>query len=192
MKYNKNIVYRSYNFMEVQQKKRTYRKKEAKTESIYSDCLLTIPVLVNIKYVGKNTKSLLEKKVKGDIEGKCIVEGYVKTDSSKVISYSSGIVQGQNIRFDVMVQCDVCYPVEGATIQCKAVNITKAGIRGESADESPSPFVCFVSREHHVNSQQFGNISEGDTFTCKVIGQRFELNDSYVSILGEIPIQIRK
>ena len=30
------------------------------------------------------------------------------------------------------------------------------------------------------------DIKEGDEFTTRVIGQRFELNDKYISIIGEI------
>ena len=82
----------------------------------------------------------------------------------------------------------MCYPVEGMVITCIARNITKAGIRAETSEESPSPIVCFVSRDHHSNSSQFSAIEENQTFSCKVIGQRFELNDKYVSVLAELTI----
>jgi len=49
--------------------------------------------------------------------------------------------------------------------------------------------VCFVSRDHHANSNQFNAIEENDNFMCRVIGQRFELNDQYISVLGEIPLE---
>ena len=69
---------------------------------------------------------------------------------------------------------------------CNAKNITKAGIRCESADEVPSPIVVFIARDHHFNSNYFSTIQEDDKVTVKVIGQRFELNDKYISIIAEL------
>jgi hypothetical protein len=34
--------------------------------------------------------------------------------------------------------------------------------------------------------QQFNEIKEGDKMNIRVIGQRFELNDKYISIIGEL------
>jgi hypothetical protein len=69
---------------------------------------------------------------------------------------------------------------------CIAKNITKAGIRAESVDETPSPFVLFVARDHFYASDYFNSIEENEKFTARVIAQRFELNDKYVSIIAEI------
>jgi hypothetical protein len=71
-------------------------------------------------------------------------------------------------------------------ISCVAKNITKAGIRGESSTETPSPIVVFVAKDHNYDNPLFADIKEGDEFTTRVIGQRFELNDKYISIIGEL------
>ena len=71
-------------------------------------------------------------------------------------------------------------------MSCVAKNITKAGIRAESADEIPSPIIVYLARDHHYNNKQFSEIEVNDTFNVRVIGQRFELNDKYVSIIGEL------
>jgi len=172
-------------------RKKQGKRKEPKNAGIYSRCMLSHPVVLNVKYIGKNLKSILERSVKTSIEGKCIVEGFVKTESAKIISYSCGVVQGENVKFEVALECQVCYPVEGMLINCIARNITKAGIRAESSEESPSPIICFISRDHHINSSQFNSINEGDTFISRVIGQRFEINDDYVSIIGELVVEKR-
>ena len=95
-------------------------------------------------------------------------------------------MRGVNINFEVVFECQVCCPVEGMLIQCVAKNITKAGIRAESADEKPSPVVIFVTRDHHYMNQQFSSIQEGERFVARVIGQRYELNDKYVSVIAEL------
>ena len=163
------------------------KKKEHKIRDIYSRCLITRNIRLPITAVNKNIRETIENEISYQFEGKCINEGYVKSGSTKIITYSSGIIErGTNILFEVMFECFVCFPVEGTLISCIAKNITKAGIRGESADESPSPIVVFVARDHNYSNSYFSSIQEGDKFTARIIGQRFELNDKYISIIAEI------
>jgi DNA-directed RNA polymerase subunit E'/Rpb7 len=168
------------------QNKSRFKKKDLKLAPIYSRCLLTRSVSLPISSVGKNLTEILEKKIISMIEGRCLVQGFVKPKSTKIITHSSGVVQGSSIVFEVTIDCEVCFPVEGMLISCVAKNITKAGIRAESSDDVPSPVVVFVARDHHYSSTQFSNIQEGDKFTVRVIGQRFELNDKYISIIAEL------
>ena len=167
----------------IQQKKR----RENKIQTVYSRCLLTRKISLHITTIGKNLKETIEENIKVNYEGKCVVEGYIKPNSSKIITYSSGIIErGNNILFEVIFECDVCFPVEGMIISCIAKNITKAGIRAESANEMPSPVVVFIAKDHHYNMAHFSEVKEGDKINIRVIGQRFELNDRYISIIGEL------
>jgi DNA-directed RNA polymerase subunit E'/Rpb7 len=163
-----------------------FKKREIKLLSIYSRSLITRSISIPITSIGKNIQQTIEKNIAVEFEGKCIVEGYVKPGSTKIITYSSGIVRSTNIIFEVVFECHVCCPVEGMLIQCVAKNITKAGIRAESAEESPSPIVVFITRDHNYTMPYFSLIKENDKFNARVIGQRFELNDKYVSIIAEI------
>jgi len=166
-----------------------YKKRETKINTIYSRCLITRNILLPITNIGKNIKETIEKNIIFNFEGKCVVEGFIKPNSSKIVTYSSGLIQGTNIAFEVVFECEICCPVEGMLISCVAKNITKAGVRAESADETPSPVVVFVARDHHFSVSQFSNIQEGDKFVARVIGQRFELNDKYVSIIAELVVE---
>ena len=162
------------------------KKKGNVISSIYSRGLITRNVTLSITNIGKNIKETLENSVIFNFEGKCLVEGFVKPNSSKIISYSSGLIErGNLISFEIIFECDICFPVEGTKITCIAKNITKAGIRAESAFDVPSPIVVFIARDHHYNVADFGSIKEDDKFTVRVIGQRFELNDKFISIIGE-------
>ena len=163
------------------------KKRDIGLTSVYSRCLITRNINIPINAVDKNIKQTIEETISEKFEGKCLVEGYVKPNSCVLLTYSSGLVErGINILFEVVFECKVCYLVEGSLVSCIAKNITKAGIRAESADEVPSPVVVFIARDHQFNSQYFATIKEGDKFNVRVIGQRFELNDKYVSIIGEL------
>lgn len=163
-----------------------YKKRQYVENNIYTRSLITRSIIIPIINVGKNIQETIEKFVSLNYEGKCVAEGFIKPESCKIITHSSGLVKGTNILFEVVFECQVCCPVEGMLIQCVAKNITKAGIRAESLDESPSPIVVFIAREHHYMMQYFSTIEEGAKFTVRVIGQRFELNDKYVSIIAEL------
>ena len=163
------------------------KRKDTKLQSIYSRCLLTRKVVLPINVVGKNLDDVLVDYINNNFEGKCVIEGFVKPNSTKIIRYSSGTIErGNNVVFEVVFECDASFPVEGMLIQCIAKNIVKAGIRAESATDVPSPVVVFIAKDHHYNSQQFADVKEGDRIQVRVIGQRFELNDKYVSIIGEL------
>jgi DNA-directed RNA polymerase subunit E'/Rpb7 len=152
---------------------------------IYSTALITRTIPVNIINVGNNIKQTLEKVIALQIEGKCVVDGFVKPNSTKILTYSSGLVNGPDIIFEVTFECLVCSPVEGMHIKCVAKNITKAGIRAET-NETPSPVVIFIARDHHYTLPYFTTIKENDEIKVSVIGQRFELNDKYISIIAKL------
>ena len=163
------------------------KRKETRIQTVYSRCLITRKVILPITTIGKNLTENIEENIKINFEGKCVVEGYIKPNSSKIITFSSGIIQrGNNVIFDVVFECDICYPVEGMLITCIAKNITKAGIRAESDVDVPSPIVVFIAKDHHYSVAHFAEVKEGDKITIRVIGQRFELNDKYISIIGEL------
>ena len=88
--------------------------------------------------------------------------------------------------FEVVTECQVCLPVEGMHIRCVVKNITEsAGIKAETTEE-PSPVVIYIARDHHFDNAKFNKVKVGDTIMARVIGQRFELNDSYVSVIAEL------
>lgn len=164
--------------------KQKYRQKE--TKNVYSRSLITQSLSLPITAVGQTLKQTLETTVISMVEGKCIVEGYVKPGSVKIITYSSGVVKGDKILFEIVYECEVCFPVAGMLLNCIAKNITKAGIRAESQDGIPSPFVLFIARDHYFANDYFNSIKENENFIARVIAQRFELNDKYISIIAEI------
>ncbi len=164
-------------------------KKQMSSEldksTLFTNALITKKIHVNIQNIGNNIKQTLEKMIASDIEGKCIVEGFVKNGSTKIMTYSSGLIHGAIVTFEVAYECSICSPVEGMNIICIAKNITKAGIRAETND-SPSPVVIFVARDHHYSTPYFSDVKENDEIVVKVIGQRYELNDKYISVIAEL------
>ena len=162
-------------------------KKTDKLQTIYNRSLITRTLTLPMNAVSNNIDNILETNLSFSIEGKCIEEGFVKPGSVKLVTYSNGLLmRGNKVSFEVVFECMICYPVEGMLIQCVAQNITKAGIKGVSSEEDPSPVIIFIARDHNYNNDQFNKIEVGDKFSIRVIGQRFELNDKYISVIAEI------
>ena len=162
---------------------RQIRKK--KDTGIYMKNVLTRKVYVEFSLLGNNIIENIQTILKKNHQGKCSKEGFIKSESVRVINYSSGIINGNNVIFDVVFECMICKPIEGMVFKCNVINITKAGIRAEIKAEE-SPVVVFVARDHHYKNKNFSKISQGDDITIKVIGVRFELNDEYISIIAEL------
>ena len=149
--------------------------KRKKDLGVYMTNLLTRNIHLNFNSVGKNIKETLEKKIKKEIEGKCSIEGFIKPNSTKVISYSSGLLVENTVAFVVVFECMICCPVEGMHIKCNVKNITQAGIRAVINDEI-SPIIVYIARDHHYDNTYFNTVKDGDEVNIKVIGQRYELN----------------
>tara|TARA_B110001452_G_scaffold266669_1_gene274160 strand:+ start:547 stop:1122 length:576 start_codon:yes stop_codon:yes gene_type:complete len=163
------------------------RKNKIK-RGIWMKNVLTRKILLPFHSVGSNIRENIQEKIEESLYNKCSKEGYIKNKSINILSYSSGLVESNNVIFEVMFECEICHPVEGQIIKCQAKNITRAGIRAEYTRETPSPVTIFIARDHHYNNEAFLKVKENEEITIKVIGIRYELNDETIAVLGELKI----
>ena len=146
-------------------------------------------VTVPFVSVGSNIQQIIEEELVNTLEGKCTNEGYIKPNSVRILTYSSGMIDASLVTFHVIFECLVCSPVEGLRFSAVVKNITKAGIRAEYSNVSEgdeSPVVVFISRDHHYNNKDFGKVDIGNIIHVQVVGSRYELNDKQISIIGQL------
>ena len=171
------------------------KKEVKKSYGIYMLHVLERSISLPFNSVGSNIKQVLEEKLMDDLEGKCSNEGYIKENSIRVLTYSSGMLHENNVQFHVIFECLVCNPVEGVRFPAVVKNITKAGIRAEykTKDGSEeSPVIVFISRDHHYTNKDFGKVEIGNSIHVQVIGSRFELYDTQIAIVGELVASKKK
>lgn len=154
------------------------------TDHLYVNSLIYEKIEVPFTRIGNNMNHYFKKYSERMIEGKCRKEGFIRPNSTNVISSSTGLLRSDTVIYDVIFSVDVCFPYENMEVMCKIKNITKIGIRG-IINEMNNPIVLFISREHNTN-KHFEDYEEGQMIKVKVIGNRFELNDEYISVIGEI------
>ena len=151
---------------------------------LYVTSLLHHKIKVPFNKIGNNMDVYFKKYAERELEGKCRKEGYIRPSSSSIVNYSTGLLKGDSVVYDVVYSVDACFPYENMELMCKIKNITKIGIRGVISD-TYNPIVLFISREHNAN-KNFEDYEEGQTIRIRVIGHRFELNDEFISVIGEI------
>jgi len=155
------------------------------SSKIYSRVMLSEKLHITFKDINSKINTNLENLIKNKVEGICIDEGFVKPNSVKLISYSSGELFANNVAFDIVYECLVANTVESMTFDCIVKSITKVGIRAE-INESVSPFVIFIARDHHFDNELFSKINENDIINVRVLGQRYELNNKFISVIAEL------
>jgi DNA-directed RNA polymerase subunit E'/Rpb7 len=184
--------------MSIASRRSTTREKTKRKESgagnmsLYIKNIITKKLSVPIKYVGANIKQVLEEILKKEFEGKCCIDGYVKKGSSKIVTYSCGNINGNVALFTIVFEYLVCNPPNGMRISCVVNNITNAGIMAVANNSDISPINVFIARDHHYNIPYFSQLKVDDVVMIRVIGQRFELNDSAVFIIAELEEQLER
>jgi len=77
------------------------KRKSKKGVGIYMKNVITRKIHLPFTSIGENIKENIEEFLRLQIEGKCIDEGYIRPNSIKIVSYSAGVVMGNNVIFDV-------------------------------------------------------------------------------------------
>lgn len=155
----------------------------------YLKSTLCMKVSLLITEIGNNIEKNLEQKIVHKIEGKCIVDGYIRPKSVSIKTHSAGSISSKYINYHVSFDCMVCTPVEGMLLEAVVKTITKAGIHAEVVDEENEqtniPITVFVSRDLNTD-KNFNDVKEKNKITVKVIGSRYELNDPTICVIAKL------
>ena len=171
----------------IQNKKSSTNKASLDNSHVYIRSLLTQKIVLKYEEVNAELFNILETKIQKLNEGKCVKEGYVKNNSIKLLTYSSGELFDNKILFECVFECLITNPVESTLIYCITKSITKVGVRAELiVDDENSPYIIFIARDHHYNNESFSQIKENDIIQVRILGQRYELNDKFISIIAEL------
>ena len=171
----------------IQTRKSIPNKAFLDNSHIFMRSLLTQKIVLNFNEINNNIYNILETKIKNFNENKCIKEGFIKNNSVKLLTYSSGELFGNKALFECVFECLITNPVESMLINCVAKSLTKVGVRAELVlDDGSSPYIIFIARDHHYNNEMFSQIKENDILQVRILGQRYELNDKFISVIAEL------
>ena len=73
--------------------------KKKKEYGLFSSSLISRKITIPYKILGGNIKEILQKKLENQLEGKCNIEGFIKSSSINILTYSSGVLQEMILRY---------------------------------------------------------------------------------------------
>ena len=91
------------------------------------------------------------------------------------------------IRYLTIMQADVCNPFSGVIVKGEVININKLGLLLKN-----DPLSIIVPREYHENKDVFKTIQINDKLEVEVIGKRYDLNDTEISVIARLPKHYKK
>ena len=147
------------------------------------------------KDLNSNLDKKIIKKIRLDIEGKCIKNGYVRKNSVKLIKRSLGQSLTSHFNgtviFHIEYLVDLCNPLEGASIECIVINSNKMGILAEIMG-GDSPLNILLAKQHHIDNAEFEDLRDRDIINIRVLGKRYEYGDSHITIIGLLESEYQK
>ena len=159
-------------------------------EDLYVKNTLNFNTSISPKELNRNIDNTIQRKIKDEMEGKCIEIGYVRPDSINIINRSPGklLVSQFNgsVIYNIQYSADICNPLEGAKIKVKIININKMGALAvvDGIEAGESPLSVLIAKQHHIDNEHFEKLQSGDVINVKIIGKRFEFGDTQISVIG--------
>ena len=155
--------------------------------TLYFENEQTYTTAINSNQLSNDIDHVLKEKIRNEIEGKCVNNGYIKKDSVRLVKRSMGkLMMSQfngNIIYNITYVAQVCNPQEGDLVKCKVENINKMGIMAY-VDDDDSPMSILLAKQHHQENEYFSKLQENEEIMIKIIGKRFEFGDNKISVIG--------
>jgi DNA-directed RNA polymerase subunit E'/Rpb7 len=168
---------------------------------MFIQTLLRDHVKLHARELGRNYRDVLTVKLRSAVEGKCTRHGYVVPNSVAFVGCSCGKLDGASLNGDVVYEVEymakVCNPPEKSVVQARVVNVNRFGILahgGTVSVEDAGTEVTLHVLEIIVAKQGVSLASDvdlnairiGDEVQVQILGKRFELNDTKITVIGKI------
>lgn len=137
----------------------------------------------DLECVEDTVMTFIESKLKRQMEGTFIKEGYVIPDSVNVIDISAGTVIPESLSADlhyiVMVNLQVIHPVSGDIIRAKIEDKNKMGIR-----MIQEPLDIILAYVHHSRVEELRDMNIGDELEVVVVASKYQIGDTKQSVIA--------
>ena len=165
-------------------------------EQLFISTTIKSSLSIEPKDLNSTLNKKIIKRIKQDVEGKCIKNGYVRKNSVKLVKRSLGQSltshYNGNVIFHVEYLVDLCNPLEGAVIECSVINSNKMGVLAEINGVEDSPLNILLAKQHHINNPEFEDLRDRDIIKIRVLGKRYEFGDSQITIIGLLESEYQK
>jgi DNA-directed RNA polymerase subunit E'/Rpb7 len=158
-------------------------------DNLYTTNILDYRYHLEADEFGIEPDEIFLSKLKKEIEGRCIREGYVKTGSVKILSRSLGKINQAYFTglpvYDIKYQADICNPPIGSIIECIIKDETKMGLVCYINDQD-NPLDIVVPSQWHYDNKKYSMLQPDMKIKVKVARKRHENCDNHVSIIASL------
>jgi hypothetical protein len=137
---------------------------------------------------------IIKTKMKESLEGVCSRFGYIKPGSLQIIKRSIGLFGKQHfngyIKFELLCKGEACNPPQGLVVEAIVKNKNALGLLAESSmfingEKIPVLDIIVPKKSNGISSEiDLDEVQTGDSIFVMVMGKRYQLNDTNISIIG--------
>lgn len=158
-------------------------------ENLYTTNILENRFHLEANEFGQEPDEIFLKKLKREIEGRCIREGYVKSGSVKILSRSLGKINQAYFTglpvYDIKYQAEVCNPPIGSILECIVKDQTKMGLVCQ-VDDTDNPLDIVVPSQWHFNNKRYTMLQPDMKIKVKVARKRHDNGDNTIAVVASL------
>lgn len=158
-------------------------------DNLYTTNILDYRYHLQAEEFGYDPDEIFLNKLKKEIEGRCIREGYVKIGSIKILSRSLGRINQAYFTglpvYDIKFQAEICNPPIGSIIECTVKDQTKMGLVCQINDQD-NPLDIVVPSQWHFDNKKYIMVEPDMKIKVKVARKRHENGDNNIQIVASL------
>ncbi len=158
-------------------------------ENLYTTNILEYRYHLQADEFGQDPDEIFLSKLKKEIEGRCIREGYVKIGSVKILGRSLGKINQAYFTglpvYDIKFQAEVCNPPIGSIIECIVKDETKMGLVCQINDND-NPLDIVIPSQWHFDNKKYTMLEPEMKVKVKVARKRHENGDNHISVVASL------
>lgn len=158
-------------------------------ENLYTTNILDYRYHLLPEDFGGDPDDIFLAKLKKEIEGRCISQGYVKINSIKILKRSLGKINQAYFTglpvYDIKYQAEICNPPIGSIIECVIKDETKMGLVCQ-VNDSDNPLDIVVPSQWHFDNKKYTMLEPEMKIKVKIARKRHESGDNNISVIASL------
>ncbi len=158
-------------------------------ENLYTTNILEYRYHLSADEFGQDPDEIFLNKLKKEIEGRCIREGYIKIGSVKILGRSLGKINQAYFTglpvYDIKFQADICNPPIGSIIECTIKDETKMGLVCQIND-TDNPLDIVIPSQWHFENKKYNMLQPDMKIKAKIARKRHENGDNNIQVVAAL------
>jgi DNA-directed RNA polymerase subunit E'/Rpb7 len=167
------------------------RKLSIKPDNIYETRQLSTQINLAPRALNySDVNQIILEKLKKQVEGKCIGDGFIKDESVEIISRSPGMMFNNDftgsIAYEIKYSAEVCNPKEGQIIEVVVEdNNNETNTVCYFVDEDTSPIEIYLFKQHYLENTVYAGLKKGDKILVKILDTQIEFGQRKILATAE-------